>query len=254
MNNKQEEREAEIQMRLRTFNPRQTVHNYDLLLANANATRDAVADYWLRVTNGLKANRRVLRAVNPITDFDREHAQVVEGLLELSGLPLGQFPLNPILRLTDMQVKSFKDNCHKLSPRNFFYIQGNSGCGKTVMAVGLCQLAISLEKFTYFANTVDLLDDLRPDSEVSQLVMGKCMTYDLLVLDDFGREKFSEWTGERIYRIINHRYDSGLPTVFTSNYYLVPSNEDDATLDELHDFALVRRILDRSVVLNCASE
>jgi len=39
----------------------------------------------------------------------------------------------------------------------------------------------------------------------------------LVVLDDLGREKASEWTGELIYVLVNARYEAGLPTVATSN-------------------------------------
>jgi DNA replication protein DnaC len=39
----------------------------------------------------------------------------------------------------------------------------------------------------------------------------------LVVLDDLGRERISEWTGELVYVIVNDRYEAGLPTIATSN-------------------------------------
>ena len=39
----------------------------------------------------------------------------------------------------------------------------------------------------------------------------------LLVLDDLGREKISDWTGELVYSLINSRYEGRLLTVATSN-------------------------------------
>ena len=39
----------------------------------------------------------------------------------------------------------------------------------------------------------------------------------LLVLDDLGREKASDWTGEAIYVVVNARYESKLPTIVTTN-------------------------------------
>lgn len=38
-----------------------------------------------------------------------------------------------------------------------------------------------------------------------------------LVLDDLGREKVSDWTGEAIYALVNGRYERLLPTVVTTN-------------------------------------
>lgn len=39
----------------------------------------------------------------------------------------------------------------------------------------------------------------------------------VVVLDDLGRERISEWTGEIIYTLVNRRYESRLPTIATSN-------------------------------------
>lgn len=38
-----------------------------------------------------------------------------------------------------------------------------------------------------------------------------------VVLDDLGRERISEWTGELVYVIVNDRYERRLPTIATSN-------------------------------------
>ena len=37
------------------------------------------------------------------------------------------------------------------------------------------------------------------------------------MLDDLGRERISEWTGELLYVVVNDRYERGLPTIATSN-------------------------------------
>ncbi|MER7128641.1 hypothetical protein [Streptosporangium saharense] len=42
----------------------------------------------------------------------------------------------------------------------------------------------------------------------------------LLLLDDLGSAKASEWTEEITYRVINHRHENLLPGVFTSNLLL----------------------------------
>lgn len=39
----------------------------------------------------------------------------------------------------------------------------------------------------------------------------------LVVLDDLGREKASDWTGEIVYALVNARYENRLPTLVTSN-------------------------------------
>jgi DNA replication protein DnaC len=42
----------------------------------------------------------------------------------------------------------------------------------------------------------------------------------VLLLDDLGSEKRSPWTDEQMYRLLNHRYNEGLPTVVASNVLL----------------------------------
>lgn len=67
-----------------------------------------------------------------------------------------------------------------------------------------------------FTRLVDLLDDLRPGDEVRQRVRD-CQMADLLAIDDIGAEKPSEWTQERLYSVIDHRYANCLPLIVTSN-------------------------------------
>ena len=43
-------------------------------------------------------------------------------------------------------------------------------------------------------------------------------TADLLVIDDLGKERATEWSVPILYRIINDRYENMLPTIITTNY------------------------------------
>lgn len=69
------------------------------------------------------------------------------------------------------------------------------------------------------------LEDLRmsydgePDPDFLELLdmLKKCK---LLIIDDIGAEKSSEWVNERLLSIINTRVMSGLSTVYTSNISL----------------------------------
>lgn len=69
------------------------------------------------------------------------------------------------------------------------------------------------------------LDDLRtsygeaPDPEFTELLsmIRECK---LLIVDDIGAEKSSEWVNERLLSIINNRVMKGLSTIYTSNISL----------------------------------
>lgn len=67
-----------------------------------------------------------------------------------------------------------------------------------------------------FTRMTDLLDSLRPGDD-GTLRIGDCQHAKLLVLDDVGAEKATEWTQERVYSIVDHRYAHCLPLIITSN-------------------------------------
>ena len=53
------------------------------------------------------------------------------------------------------------------------------------------------------------------------------MEADLLVLDDLGAEKTSEWVEETMNLVVNTRYNERRPTIFTSNYEDMPDEDGD---------------------------
>ncbi len=99
-------------------------------------------------------------------------------------------------------------------------IVGAVGTGKTWQAYGAIRaLAVSGAYCGWlFTSAADLYACLRPrpgiDSEQEFERFAHC---GLLVLDDLGVAKGSEWTEEVNYRLINHRYEHEKPTLITSN-------------------------------------
>ena len=53
----------------------------------------------------------------------------------------------------------------------------------------------------------------------------KIKTENILLLDDLGAEKQTDWVLEILYRLINYRYEQMLPTFFSSNYSLQELSE-----------------------------
>lgn len=99
---------------------------------------------------------------------------------------------------------------------------GGYGVGKTHLAAAIANEALGRKVPVIFVVVPDFLDHLRatfaPNSED---------TYDerfelfrnvqLLVLDDLGTENTTPWAREKLYQLVNHRYNARLPTVFTTN-------------------------------------
>src|SRR4029077_2617893 len=84
-----------------------------------------------------------------------------------------------------------------------------------------------------FYDTRDLLRLIRstynPLVRTAEMdILRPVMEADLLVLDDMGSEKTSEWVEETMNLIVNTRYNERRHTIFTSNY---EDNPDDADPD-----------------------
>jgi DNA replication protein DnaC len=73
-----------------------------------------------------------------------------------------------------------------------------------------------------FFNVVDLLNRIKPKDSYYSKHYGDWLLrrakYDgLVILDDVGAERATEWVEETLYGIINTRYEKELATIFTSN-------------------------------------
>ncbi|MEW1722067.1 ATP-binding protein [Streptomyces sp. NPDC093109] len=97
---------------------------------------------------------------------------------------------------------------------------GVVGAGKTHQAYGAVRrLAEAGVGVRWRATTAaDLYAGLRPrsgvDSERELAAVGRCP---LLIIDDLGAAKSSDWVEEVTYRLINRRYNHMLPTLITTN-------------------------------------
>jgi DNA replication protein DnaC len=97
---------------------------------------------------------------------------------------------------------------------------GPTGTGKTYEAYGVIRgvAACGVRARWQAISAADFYARMRPrhgvDAETEfQAVAGA----GLLAFDDLGVAKASEWTEEINYRLVNHRYEHALPTLFTSN-------------------------------------
>lgn len=99
-------------------------------------------------------------------------------------------------------------------------IAGPTGTGKTHQAYGAIRsLLIAGVRLRWKATTAaDLYAELRPrpghDGERELMDLARCP---LLIIDDLGAAKNSEWTEEITMRLINRRYNEMLPTLITTN-------------------------------------
>lgn len=95
---------------------------------------------------------------------------------------------------------------------------GPTGVGKTHLAAAIANAYIGRVSVLY-VSVPELLAEIRANmnrsGDSNRLEIAK--RAELLILDDIGAEKPSEWVRETQFVLINHRYEHRLPTVYTSN-------------------------------------
>src|SRR5262245_43419070 len=100
---------------------------------------------------------------------------------------------------------------------------GRCGVGKTHLAVAALKELIAKGIAGLFYDFRDLLkeiqDSYNPNTHTSELrILAPVFDAEVLVLDELGASKPTEWVQETITHIINKRYNDKKVTIFTSNY------------------------------------
>jgi DNA replication protein DnaC len=110
-------------------------------------------------------------------------------------------------------------------PEGWLILFGGYGCGKTHLAAAIANRAIARGQPVLFVVVPDLLDYLRatfgPNSPVTyDERFDEVRNAPLLILDDLGTQSSTSWAQEKLFQILNYRYNGRLPTVITSNHSL----------------------------------
>lgn len=103
------------------------------------------------------------------------------------------------------------------------YIYGGVGTGKTFNIYALAKLIRMNMIRVKVKNFPDWLDELRQSYDkfnAEQDIKDELRDEAILMIDDIGSEKQTEWVQEIIYRLINNRYEQIRPTIFSSNLSL----------------------------------
>jgi len=173
-----------------------------------------------------------------------------------SSRTFGSFSMRESERLPGEEQKSLEKAFHAAqvyaeAPRGWLVLMGTYATGKTHLAASIGNYRFGLGEEPMFVVVPDLLDHLRatfsPTSSVSyDRLFDHVRTASLLILDDLGTQSATPWAREKLYQLINYRYNAELPTVITTS----------SPLDEI-DPRVRSRMLDRRMceiyVLNVPS-
>lgn len=122
-------------------------------------------------------------------------------------------------------------------------LMGNSGVGKTHLAVAALKELVGRGHTGFFCEYGALLREVqasyRPDSEVTELkILDPVLNTEVLVIDDLGVIKPSDWVRDIVGYMLNKRYVDGSRdlsnrrcTIITTNYFDEPENDREPARD-----------------------
>lgn len=165
-------------------------------LARARTAASRLPDNWLEET---------------------ERAALAEWLERKAQILLGRIP--PIYRdarphhdLTNRWLAAYR-----AGRRHNYVIAGPPRVGKTWEAAALARTLLVEDSIpVLMVETAELLAALRPGLD-GMTDIGQYQVTPVLVLDDLGAERPTDWTGEQLYRLFQYRHNRNLPVIVTTN-------------------------------------
>lgn len=130
-------------------------------------------------------------------------------------------------------------------PAKSLYLYGNTGTGKTLLAIVIAQEFILAYKQVIFGDMPTLLDDIKQTFNgkgSAREIVDRYCDCDLLILDDLGAGQATEWNIGILYQIINRRYNSGKRMIITSNFDLAGLEERLASKDRFSAKRIISRL------------
>ena len=107
---------------------------------------------------------------------------------------------------------------YKDSERNCLLLVGGYGTGKTHLAASIANKLMNDGIPVLFDTFSGHLTKLKTEFNGGKSVyLEQMKNVDMLILDDIGKEKISEWSQSIMFDVINYRYEHLYPIVMTTN-------------------------------------
>ncbi len=105
---------------------------------------------------------------------------------------------------------------------NGLIIMGESGVGKTHLTAAIANKLIENDKIVLMGRLTTLLDMIketfRDTTKSENELIELYSNVDMIIIDDLGTEKISSWALEKLYTIIQNRFENGLPIIITTRF------------------------------------
>jgi DNA replication protein DnaC len=152
------------------------------------------------------------------------HARLGTGIPKrFRGVSFDRKPIADLDPVILRHVRRFIDDVEtNLDEGRGLWFHGDVGTGKTSLAMLVAQAADAAGRSVAVYSVPHLLAEIRstyePESNSSYVdLFQRLCGVDLLVLDDLGAEKATEWVLEQLYSIVNERWQSSGSVLVTTN-------------------------------------
>lgn len=143
-------------------------------------------------------------------------------------------------------IKNFYDTYDKNGNFKGLYLHGNFGCGKTYLISALFNELSKKRVSTEIVYYPELLRDIKSDFDTFGDRMEYLENVDLLLIDDIGAEKVTEWSRDEILgTILQKRMNNYKTTFFTSNLNMEELEHHLRITSFSDDEIKARRIIER---------
>ena len=135
-------------------------------------------------------------------------------------------------------ARFYVESWETMQAENIGYLfWGGVGTGKSYLAACIANALMEKEVAVCMTNFATILGDLAASFEGRNEYISRLCSYPLLILDDFGMERGTEYGLEQVYSVIDSRYRSGKPLIATTKaeQASVKANAEYLYQKALHD-------------------
>ena len=135
------------------------------------------------------------------------------------------------------KAHSYVEQWEQMKAGNYgLILWGKVGAGKSYLAGCIANALMEQEVSVCMTNFAAILNDLAASFEGRNEYISRLCSFPLLILDDFGMERGTEYSLEQVYNVIDSRYRSGKPLIVTTNLTLEElQNPEDTAHARIYD-------------------
>lgn len=142
---------------------------------------------------------------------------------------------NPLISKAKTYAEKWSD---MLSKNIGLLLWGEVGTGKTYFAACIANALVENCVSVKMTNFSTILNDLFYENDKNQYI-NRLNNHNLLIIDDLGIERDTEYALEQVYNIIDARYKSNKPLIVTTNLTITEiKNPIDTTHKRIYDRVL----------------